>query len=77
MLQLAETMSNDKPENGWFIPNCDDEKGSIVLDEANSAKRQLTRVPLFSTGQDKNVLQVKPQIYRQSPVKTPDIKTSK
>jgi hypothetical protein len=58
MLQLAETMSNDKPENGWFIPNCDEEKGTIFLDEANTAKRQLTRVPLFSTGQDKNVLQV-------------------
>ena len=59
MLQLAETMSNDKPENGWFIPNCDEEKGTVFLDEANTAKRQLTRVPLFSTGQDKNVLQVR------------------
>ena len=58
MLQLAETMSNDKPDNGWFIPNCEDEKGSIFLDEANTARRQVTRVPLFSTGQDKNVLQV-------------------
>ena len=59
MLQLAESMSNDKPDNGWFIPNCDEEKGSISLDESNTSKRQNTRVPLFTTGQDKNVLQVK------------------
>ena len=58
MLQLAESMSNEKADNGWFIPNCDEEKGSIFLDESNTNKRQSTRVPLFSTGQDKNLLQV-------------------
>jgi hypothetical protein len=36
-------MSNEKPENGWFVPNCDEEKGSIFLDESNTAKRQSTR----------------------------------
>jgi hypothetical protein len=49
MLQLAETMSNDQPDNGWFIPNCDEEKGSIFLDESNTAKRQSTRDRIYKT----------------------------
>eukprot|EP00094_Tigriopus_californicus_P009354 TCALIF_09019-PB protein Name:"Protein of unknown function" AED:0.11 eAED:0.12 QI:206/0.75/0.66/1/1/1/9/985/816 len=47
MLAMAEALSVNKPENGWFIPNCDD--ATAFLDNEHAALRREVRIPLLTT----------------------------
>lgn len=66
MLGVIQAMSDEKPENGWFIPNCGTDGGSIFLssdkpsnEEAHRLKRKNVRIPLFVKPEDKrNLFQV-------------------
>jgi hypothetical protein len=55
-MSLAEAMSLDKPENGWFIPNCED--GTLFFSSQSIEQRKNVEIPLFVTGDKQNVLQV-------------------
>ena len=66
---MMEAMSIEKPENGWFIPNCGTDGSSIFLGESKNlksdgvdstpARRKTVRIPLFEKQEEKrNVLQV-------------------
>jgi len=57
MLALAEAMSLEKPSNGWFIPNCDEEVPSF-FDDAHAKYRREVRVQLFGGKESANVMQV-------------------
>lgn len=46
-------------DNGLFIPNCEDETNPYFLDELSNSKRTSTKVPLFISGEEKNLFQVK------------------
>ena len=57
MLVMAEAMSEEKPDNGWFIPNCDDLH--FLLGTKNAAARRTVRVPLLQEGDEQvNAFQV-------------------
>jgi hypothetical protein len=57
MLALAEAISLYKPENGWFIPNCDNVP--FLLDGSYSKERRTVTVPLLQEDQKMvNALQV-------------------
>jgi hypothetical protein len=56
IMSLAEAMSLDKPENGWFIPNCED--GTLFFSSQSIEQRKNVEIPLFVTGDKQNVLQV-------------------
>ena len=61
MVNLVESMSLEKPTNGWFVPNCDREGSSVYLAAGKEAKerRIAVTVPLFSNPDTrKNALQV-------------------
>ena len=66
MIGVVQAMSDEKPENGWFVPNCGTDGGSIFLsstdvsEEKNAMqKRKNVRIPLFTNPDKKqNVLQV-------------------
>ena len=56
VLALAEAMSEDKADNGWFIPNCDEMPA--LLNSANADMRRTVRVPMLENLETKvNVLQ--------------------
>ena len=55
MLALAESMSVNKPDNGWFIPNCD-HVGSL-LDEAHANERRVVKIQRLQGEGQVNVLQ--------------------
>lgn len=59
MLAMAEALSVNKPENGWFIPNCDD--ATAFLDSEHAKLRREVRIPLLSSQTEEqksvNVLQ--------------------
>ena len=58
MLVMAEAMSEEKPGNGWFIPNCDDLHFLFGAD--NAAARRAVRVPLLQEGDERvNAFQVR------------------
>ena len=67
MLGVMQAMSDEKPENGWFIPNCGTDGASIFLssdqpagEEVAKQKRKNVRIPLFAKPEiKKNVLQVR------------------
>merc|ERR1719264_2068683 len=50
MLVMAEAMSEEKPDNGWFIPNCDNLH--FLLGTKNAAARRTVRVPLLQEGDE-------------------------
>ena len=55
---MAEAMSEEKPGNGWFIPNCDDLHFLFGAD--NAAARRAVRVPLLQEGDERvNAFQVR------------------
>ena len=56
MLGLAEALSLDKPDNGWFIPNCDE--STLFLSSKAVTQRKNVKIPLFVNGERQNVLQV-------------------
>ena len=57
VLALAEAISVDKAENGWFVPNCDEMPA--LLNAANADMRRAVRVPMLEDlGVKVNVLQV-------------------
>ena len=57
MLVMAEAMSEEKPDNGWFIPNCDNLH--FLLGTKNAAARRTVRVPLLQEGDEQvNAFQV-------------------
>ena len=57
MLVMAEAMSEEKPGNGWFIPNCDDLH--FLFGAENAAARRTVRVPLLQEGDERvNAFQV-------------------
>ncbi len=56
IMTLIQVMSLQQPANGWFIPNCQDQV--LFLSDTSIEQRQNVQVPLFVTGQDRNVLQV-------------------
>lgn len=56
ILSLVEAMSLDQPDNGWFLPFCNDE--TFFFASTSLEQRQKVNVPLFVSGEDKNVLQV-------------------
>ena len=61
MVNLVESMSLEKPTNGWFVPNCDREGSGVYLAAGKEAKerRIAVTVPLFSNPDTrKNALQV-------------------
>ena len=66
MLGVIQAMSNEKPENGWFIPNCGTDGGSIFLssdkpsnEAAQRLKRKNVQIPLFVKPEEKrNLFQV-------------------
>ena len=66
MLGVIQAMSDEKPENGWFIPNCGTDGGSIFLssdkpsnEEAQRLKRKNVQIPLFAKPEEKrNLFQV-------------------
>ena len=66
MLGVIQAMSDEKPENGWFIPNCGTDGASIFLSSDDSSGKNLAkeirknvRIPLFANPEEKkNVLQV-------------------
>ena len=66
MLGVMQAMSEEKPENGWFIPNCGTDGASFFLssdktlgEEVAREKRKNVRIPLFTKPDTKkNVLQV-------------------
>ena len=66
MLGVIQAMSDEKPENGWFIPNCGTDGASIFLSSDESSgeelarkKRKNVRIPLFAKPETKkNVMQV-------------------
>ena len=68
MLGVIQAMRDEKPENGWFIPNCGTDGASIFLSSDDSfgkdrakQNRKNVRIPLFSNPEEKrNVLQVHP-----------------
>ena len=53
---LIEAMSIDQPANGWFIPNCQDE--TLFFSAQAIEVRKNLQVPLFLSGEDKNIFQV-------------------
>ena len=63
MLVMAEAMSEEKPDNGWFIPNCDNVH--FLLGSKNAVARRTVRVPLLQEGDEQvNAFQViTDQIY--------------
>jgi hypothetical protein len=66
MLGVIQAMNDEKPQNGWFIPNCGTDGASIFLssdqsdrEEDAKQKRKNVRIPLFAKPEiKKNVLQV-------------------
>ena len=66
MLGVIQAMSDEKPENGWFIPNCGTDGGSIFLssdkpsnEESQRLKRKNVQIPLFVKPEEKrNLFQV-------------------
>ena len=57
ILTLAEAMSADQPDNGWFLPNCDTTPS--FLDDRFPEARRKTKVGLLEDDSEKlNVLQV-------------------
>ncbi len=56
ILGLAEALSLDQPDNGWFIPNCDDT--TLFFSNRAVTQRRNVEIPLFVSGERKNVLQV-------------------
>ena len=66
MLGVIQAMSDENPENGWFIPNCGTDGASTFLSSDQSAgeeiakqKRKNVRIPLFAKPEiKKNILQV-------------------
>lgn len=54
---MAEAISVTKPENGWFIPNCDKMPG--FLNDKFANERRSVKVPQFDGEKDVNVLQVR------------------
>lgn len=66
MIGVVQAMSEEKPENGWFIPNCGTDGASFFLssdkmleEELVRQKRKNVRIPLFAKPETKkNVLQV-------------------
>ena len=49
-------MSLQQPANGWFIPNCLDQ--TLFFADESIEQRRNVQIPLFVTGEDKNLLQV-------------------
>eukprot|EP00095_Tigriopus_kingsejongensis_P001054 maker-scaffold631_size122145-snap-gene-0.37 protein:Tk01054 transcript:maker-scaffold631_size122145-snap-gene-0.37-mRNA-1 annotation:"hypothetical protein CAPTEDRAFT_219523" len=47
MMAMAEALSLAKPQNGWFIPNCDDM--GALLDAEHASMRRQVRIPLLSS----------------------------
>ena len=72
MLGVIEAMSVEKPENGWFIPNCGTDGASIFLSSGDGSVKELAernrknvRIPLFANPDAKeNVLQVSKRYQR-------------
>ena len=66
MLGVVQAMSDEKPENGWFVPNCGTDGGSIFLSSdtpslevAQRMKRKNVQIPLFANPEKKrNLFQV-------------------
>ncbi len=67
MLSMAEAMSVAKPDNGWFLPNCDSGV-TTLLDGRNNKERRSVRVQAFNPdakedqAESVNVLQVRAHI---------------
>lgn len=70
MLVMAEAMSEEKPDNGWFIPNCDNLH--FLLGTKNAAARRTVRVPLLQEGDEQqvNAFQVRWALQRAAPVRS-------
>ena len=71
MVNLVESMSLEKPTNGWFVPNCDREGSSVYLAAGKEAKerRIAVTVPLFSNPDTrKNALQVVHRWLNEVPI---------
>ena len=72
MLGVVEAMSVEKPENGWFIPNCGTDGASIFLSSEDGSVKELAernrknvRIPLYANPEAKaNVLQVSTRYQR-------------
>ena len=58
MLALVEAMSLEKPENGWFVPNCGDGGVRALLGEEGAEQRRSVRIQLFGGEGTVNLLQV-------------------
>ena len=55
-MTLIQVMSLQQPANGWFVPNCQDQ--TYFFADESMEQRKNVNIPLFVTGEDKNVLQV-------------------
>ena len=58
VLQQLESMSQLKPSNGWFVPNCGDGGVRALLGEEGAEQRRSVRIQLFGGEGTVNLLQV-------------------
>jgi len=56
IMTMIQVMSLQQPANGWFIPNCLDQ--TLFFADESIEQRRNVQIPLFVTGEDKNLLQV-------------------